>query len=197
MCESIRDTLHALPTERQFYLKLLLSRPPWAHTGAQDSVAWCYAIPMPSEMGTPDTLPEGQTSLVLSSVLFILPFILVTFGQTLWFPFMQLMLRPGCQSIASSLAPSQMFPPATQLYLATCFFPPITNPKNLWVCYFFFSYLLVSTCYHITQLKQTSSRLSSVSVTSVRSHKAISLVKARQSTTHLFFCTAEGFAGLC
>lgn len=137
MCESIRDTLCALPTEGQFYLKILLSRPARAHTGAEDSVAWCSAIPMPSEKGTPDALSEGQTSLVFSSVPFILPFILVTFGQTLRFPFMQLMLRPGCQSIASSLAPSQMFPPATQLYLATCFFPPITKPKNLWVCYFF------------------------------------------------------------
>lgn len=125
--------------------------------------AWCYAIPMPSQKGTPDALPEGQMTLVLGSVLSILPFILVIFGQTLRFPFMQLMLRPGCQSIASSLAPTQMFPPATQLYLATCFFPPITKPKNLrgFVFCFFFSCLLVSTCYLITQLKQTSSRLSS------------------------------------
>lgn len=164
MYESIRDTLCALPAERQFYLKILLSSPPQAHTGAEDSVAWCYAIPMAGQKGTPDALPEGQTSLVFGSVLFILPFILVIFGQTLRFPFMQLMLRPGCQSIASSLAPTQLLPPATQLYLATCFFPPITKPKNLWVGFFwvYFCFLLVSTCYRITQLKQTSSRLSSV-----------------------------------
>lgn len=138
MGESIRDALCALSTERQFYLKILLSGPPQAHTGAEESVAWCYAIPMPRQKGTADVLPEGQTGLVFISVLFTLPFVLVLFGQTLRFPFMQLMLRPGCQSIASSLYPTQMFPPTTQLYLATCFFPPTTKPKNLWVCLGFF-----------------------------------------------------------
>lgn len=49
MCESMRDNLYALPTERQFYLKILLLRPPRAHTGAEDSVVWCYAVPMPRE----------------------------------------------------------------------------------------------------------------------------------------------------
>lgn len=143
-------------------------------------------------------LPEGQTSLLFGSVPFILPFTPVIFGQTLRFPFMQLMLRPGYQSIASGLAPSQMFPPATQLYHATCFFLPITKPKNLWIWVFFqlpAGFHLLS--YYTVKANKQQALLCAVSVTSVRSHKAKSLSKARQSTTYLFFCTAESFAGLC
>lgn len=58
------------------------------------------------------------------------------FRQFLRFPFMQLMLRPGCQSIASSSAPTHV--PSCYstwscnlLFPSLCCSPPITKTKNL------------------------------------------------------------------
>lgn len=88
-----------------------------------------------------------------------------------------------------------------------CCSPPITKPKNLGfglgflVCVvFFFSSCLPAfhlLSHHKVKASKKQALLCVVSMTSVRSRKAKSLVKARQSTyTSVFFCTAEGFAGL-
>lgn len=56
---------------------------------------------------------------------------------------------------------------------------------------FFLAACHLLLCYKVKASKKQQALLCTVSVTSVRSHKAKSLVKARQSTTHLFFSALQ------